>query len=155
MSGYGSKGSVTMVLALAAVVLWGCGGGEGADAGGEAGAESGDRSALSASLQAVNESGMAGNLRIDPAGDSVTVKLEVLGVQSGETYQVLLHRGGCAETGEEIADVGAPTVATVGLGSSLLRLPPSGFPAEGLVSVRVYLPDGTEAACAEVRSPRS
>lgn len=150
-----SKRAATTLVALTAAVLWGCGGGGDAGMAGESGAETPDRGSLSASLEAVGESGMAGSLRMDPAGDSVTVKLEVLGVQSDETYEVKLFRGGCDAQGEEIADVGAPTVASVGLGSSLVRLPPSAFPEEGLVSVRVFLPDGTEAACAEVRSPRA
>lgn len=148
------RGTATAALALAATALWACGGAGDGGASDET-AAGGERGALSASLQAVNESGMAGSLRIDPGADSVTVKLEVLGVESGQAYEVLLHRGGCSERGEEIADVGAPTVASVGLGSSLVRLPPSALPTGGLVSVRVYLPDGTEAACAEVRSPRS
>jgi hypothetical protein len=109
---------------------------------------------MSTSLRAVNESGMAGNLRLDPAGDSVTVKLEVLGVTSEVEYDVPLRRGGCDAEGEMISDVGSPTVATVGLGSSLVRLPISAFPAEGRVSVRIHLSDGSQAACGEVPSPR-
>lgn len=143
-----------VILALIATFAWGCGGGD--RSGGTNGADgaAAGRSASSTSLQAVNESGMAGSLRLDPGGDSVTVKLEVLGVTSDTEYDVPLRRGGCDAEGEQIAEVGSPTVATVGLGSSLVRLPISDFPAEGRVSVWIYLPDGRQAGCAEVGSPR-
>lgn len=145
---------MTVSLALFATFAWGCGGGD--QPGGTNGADgaAASRSATSTSLQAVNESGMAGSIRLDPAGDSVTVKLEVLGVTSDAEYDVPLRRGGCDAEGDQIADVGSPTVATVGLGSSLVRLPISDFPTEGRVSVRIHLPDGSQAACAEVPSPR-
>lgn len=142
-------------LALFATFAWGCGGGDqSGGTNGADGAAAAGRSASSTSLQAVNESGMAGSLRLDPAGDSVTVKLEVLGVTSEAEYDVPLRRGRCDAEGDQIADVGSPTVATVGLGSSLVRLPISDFPTEGRVSVWIHLPDGSQAACAEVPSPR-
>lgn len=154
MDGHGRFRRVTPGLALILAFAWGCGGGDGTgDVEGTAGSAAAS-DGYSASLTEVNESGMAGSLRVESGGDSATIKLEVLGVDSSVEYDVPLRRGGCEAEGEQIADVGSPTVATVGLGSSLVRVPLSALPSEGRVSVRVHLPDGTLAACGEVPTPR-
>lgn len=138
--------TLAIVLALAA----GCGDGEGVDRAQES---PGDRAEASASVQAMGESGMTGSLRVTRSDDVLTVKLEVLGVESGTEYPVSLRRGGCGSDGERVAELDPPTVAEVGLGSSLTEVSAAGVEAGGTYAVRVDGPDGAPLACGEFEAP--
>ena len=132
------------VLALAA-----CGGGDGAD--GAVESESTSDGQWHASLAPVGESGVQGTVRVTPGGDSLTVKLELLGVSQGERYPARLVRGPCGEEGTVLAELQTPHVGTVGVGSSLTRVGPDAIGEDAAHSIRVEQPDGGAAACGELR----
>lgn len=136
---------------LVALALVACGPGE--STAGRAGAE-GSRAAngqWNASLAPVGESGIQGTVRITPGGDSLTVKLELLGVAEGESYPASLVAAGCSEDGSTVAELDRPHVGTVGVGSSLTRIGPDALAGSGSYSVRVASPDGGTAACGELK----
>lgn len=113
----------------------------------------GSASQFSASVAPKNDSGMQGHVMVSTGSDSLTIKLEVLGLKSGTAYPAHLHRGSCAEGGEVLAELNSPTVASVGLGSSLTALSPDVMESGQPYFVQVHLPDGTPAACADVEKP--
>lgn len=130
------------VLGIAAWLV-GCGGGEQEAAGAPA---AGDGQ-MTASVAPVGESGIQGTARITPGADSLTLKLELLGVREGETYSPSLLRGGCAEGAEVVAELDPPHVGTVGVGSSLTRLANEAVAADATYAVAVAGADGTRLAC--------
>lgn len=136
-----------------ALGLVACGSGDSAVGGGSAAAT--DRTAdgqWNASLAPVGESGVQGTVRITPGGDSLTVKLELLGVAEGERYPARLVAAGCSAEGETVAELDAPHVGTVGVGSSLSRIGPDVLGGDATTySVRVLSPGGATAACGELR----
>lgn len=140
-------GALAMMSALA---LAACGGGEVAS-NGDAAATAADGQ-WNAALAPVGESGVQGTVRITPGGDSLTVKLELLGVSQGETYPARLVVGACAEEpGRTTAELQTPHVGTVGVGSSLTRVGPGAVGSDTVYSVRVAMPDGSAAACGELK----
>ena len=137
--------ALTTVLALAA-----CGGsGDGTSSTVEA--RSAGDGQWNASLAPVGESGVQGTVRITPGGDSLTVKLELLGVSQGERYPARLVQGACGAEGETLTELQTPHVGTVGVGSSLTRIGPDVIGGDAAYSIRVELPDGAMAACGELR----
>lgn len=126
-----------------AAILIGCGGGE-QEATGAATAGDGQ---MTASVAPVGESGIQGTARITPGADSLTLKLELLGVREGETYTPSLLRGGCGEGAEVVAELDRPHVGTVGVGSSLTRLANEAIPADANLAVAVAGPGGDRVAC--------
>lgn len=142
--------TLALVLALAAA----CGGGEGGDSAAEASDAPEDQAEVSTSVDAMGESGMTGSLRVTRTGESgLTVKLEVLGVESGTTYPVSLRRGACGSEGERLAELDPPTVAEVGLGSSLSEVSAADVEPGTMHSVRVDGPGGSAVACGEFVAP--
>lgn len=141
----------TLVAATALILAGGCGGGgDGAaarDATGAAAESSGD---LTAPVASIAESGMQGTMRISRGAEMTTVKLEVLGLEAGESYPATLREGGCDQEGGEVATLGPFTTAAVGLGTSVTELPAGTIQPGGTYSVHVRLPDGSAAACGEV-----
>lgn len=116
-------------------------------------ATSGSASQYSASVSPKNDSGMQGHVMVSTGSDALTIKLEVLGLKGGTEYPAHLHRGTCASGGDVVAELEPPTVASVGLGSSLTELPSDEMQAGEPYFVQVHLPDGTPAACADVEKP--
>lgn len=136
--------AVMTVLALAA-----CGSGDGT--GGTVESESAGDGQWNASLAPVGESGVQGTVRVTPGDDSLTVKLELLGVSQGERYPARLVRAPCGEEGDTLAELQTPHVGTVGVGSSLTRVGPDVIGEEAVNSIRVDQPGGATAACGELR----
>lgn len=139
----------TLAIALPALALAACseGGGETAEA------APADQNQITASVQAKSESGMQGHVMITSEADEIIVKLEVLGLEAGTEYPAHLHQGSCAEGGEVVAELDSPTVASVGLGSSLTHLSADVMQPDRSYFVQVHRPDGTPVACADVRTP--
>lgn len=138
-------------VALTSAALLACSGAEQpqrAAGGGET-----SESQFSASVAPKNDSGMQGHVMVSTGADSLTIKLEVLGLEAGTEYPAHLHRGTCERGGEVVAELDPPTVASVGLGSSLSALSPQVMEADASYFVQVHLPDGTPAACANVEKP--
>lgn len=140
------------VVTLASFALAACSGDETAREDGSAGTN-GSPSEYSASVTPRNESGMQGHVMVTAGPDSLTIKLEVLGLETGTEYPAHLHAGDCEQGGEVVADLDSPTVASVGLGSSLTALSPEVMEDDRAYFVQVHLPDGTAAACAAVEHP--
>lgn len=113
----------------------------------------GPASRYSAAVSPKNDSGMQGHVMVSPGSDSLTIKLEVLGLKGGTEYPVHLHRGSCEQGGPVVTELNAPTVASVGLGSSLTALAPDVLQAEESYFVQLHQPDGTPAACADLERP--
>lgn len=131
------------ILALAALVAAGCGG-----EGGEAEAdEAAGQGQPEAALAPVAESGIQGTARMTRGGGAWTLKLELLGVEEGETYPAKLVRGGCGEGGETVSELETPHVGTVGVGSSLTRIDTSRIEEGVAYAVVVEGTDGSRAAC--------
>lgn len=146
-----ARSIATAVVGLTSIALLACSGG---DATQQAEAtESGSGSQHSASVSPKNDSGMQGHVMVSTGSDALTIKLEVLGLKGGTEYPAHLHRGTCASGGEVVAELEPPTVASVGLGSSLTELSPDEMQAGESYFVQVHLPDGTPAACADVERP--
>lgn len=132
--------------ALALLVLAGCGGG-----GSDAGAPPADpEGGVTVSIAPVQASGVQGTARLNPAGDSMTVKLELLGVQEGRSYPVTLVRAACDGEGEVVSALDTPHVGTVGVGSSVTRIPAASVTSGGPLSLRVADDAGTVVACGDV-----
>lgn len=110
-------------------------------------------SQYSGSVSAKNESGMQGHVIVSAGSDALTIKLEVLGLKGGTQYPTHLHSGTCEEGGDVVAELNSPTVASVGLGSSLTELSPDTMQAGQPYFVQLHQPDGTPAACANVEKP--
>ena len=83
----------------------------------------------------------------------MTVKLELLGVKEGRAYPVTLVRAGCGAEGDLAATLDTPHVGTVGVGSSMTRIPASTVEPGGVLSIRVSGEGGGTVACGEVRTP--
>lgn len=141
---YVGKGWTRSVPALiATALLVGCTGAE-QEAAASASADDGQ---MTASVAPVGESGIQGTARITPGADSLTLKLELLGVSEGETYTPSLLRGGCGEGAETVAELDPPHVGTVGVGSSLTRLANDAVAADATYAVAVAGPGGERVAC--------
>lgn len=126
---------------LASLLAAGCGGGQ------DAGTTQSADEPPQASIAPVGESGIQGTARLNEGESSLTLKLELLGVQEGETYPAKLVRGGCESPGEVVAELDTPHVGTVGVGSSLTELEPSQMEERGTYSIVVETPDGEPGAC--------
>ena len=136
-------------LLLAGLLALGCGGGEQAASDTDAGAAGGPPEA---SIAPVGESGIQGTARLNRGGESLTLKLELLGVQEGQTYPASLVRGTCDSPGETVAELDTPHVGTVGVGSSLTELDPAQIQEGETYSIVVETPDGERGACGTLTS---
>lgn len=133
-------------LWLTAALLVGCG-----DTGQQAArAASGGGGQMETSIGPLGESGVQGTVRFTPGADSLTVKLELLGLSEGKSYPVALLEGGCDQPGEKVADLDTPHVGTVGVGSSLTRLAPGVLSEGRTYALRVLSPEGDPVACGEI-----
>lgn len=146
-----ARSTAAAVVGLTSLALLAC---SGSDATQQTSAtESGSESQYSASVSPKNDSGMQGHVMVSTGSDSLTIKLEVLGLKGGTEYPVHLHRGSCASGGDVVAALESPTVASVGLGSSLTDLSPDVMQGGESYFVQLHLADGTPAACADVEKP--
>ena len=149
------RSAATVLVTAASFALLACSGGDGPEQrqASASASGSGSGSEYSTSVSPKNDSGMQGHVMVSAGSDALTIKLEVLGLEGGTEYPAHLHGGTCAEGGDVIAELNSPTVASVGLGSSLTELSPDVMEAGGSYFVQLHLPDGTPAACADVQLP--
>lgn len=143
------RGWRTVAAAVSAIALAACGTGDATVGGDDAGSAADGQ--WTASLAPVSESGVQGTVRVTPGGDSLTVKLELLGVAEGQRYPSRLVAAACGADGSTVAELQTPHVGTVGVGSSLTRIGPDAISQDGGLSVRVDRPDGSPAACGDLR----
>ncbi len=148
-----TRSAATVLVTAASFALLACSGGDSAQQQQASASESASGSQYSASVSPKNDSGMQGHVMVSSSSDALTVKLEVLGLGGDTEYPAHLHRGTCEEGGEVVAELNSPTVASVGLGSSLTALSPDAMEADQSYFVQLHLPDGTPAACADVEKP--
>ena len=134
-----------VTAAAAALALLACGGGEGS----QADASQNSDATTVVSFEAMNESGMMGSLMLAPGSESVTLKVEVLGLSEGETYPTHLHSGTCQEGGDAVQELETLTVNSLGIGSSSSQVARSEIDS-GPHFVQVHLPGGSPAACADL-----
>lgn len=145
------RGSWTRVpgaLVLAGLLAAGCGGES------SAGAAEAAEQAPQAAIAPVGESGIQGTARLNEGASSLTLKLELLGVQEGKTYPARLVRGTCDDVGETVIELDTPHVGTVGVGSSLTELDPSQVAGGQAYSIVVETPGGERGACGTLEGSR-
>lgn len=147
--------AASAAVTLTSFALAGCSGDDTSPPASASATTSGSTSQYSASVSPRNDSGMQGHVMVSAGSDALTIKLEVLGLKGGTEYPAHLHSGTCDQGGEVIADLEPPTVASVGLGSSLTALSPDVMESGQPYFVQLHMPDGTPAACADVRMPGS
>ena len=135
--------AMSAAVVLTGLVAAGCGGGEA----GTAGAAEAEGQPPQASVAPVGESGIQGTARLNEGENTLTLKLELLGVQEGKTYPAKLVRGTCDSPGETVAELDTPHVGTVGVGSSLTELDPSQITEGETYSIVVETPEGERGAC--------
>lgn len=143
MEGRGTGWRRPAALLVAGILVVGCGGTEQEAAETPAGGDG----QMTAAVAPVGESGIQGTARITPGADSLTLKLELLGVSEGETYAASLLSGGCGEGAEPVAELQSPHVGTVGVGSSLTRLANETVSADATYAVSVDGPGDERVAC--------
>lgn len=146
------RSAATVLVTAASFALGACSGGDAPQREASAPTTSSD-SQVSASVSEKNDSGMQGHVIVSAGADAITIKLEVLGLKGGTEYPTHLHSGTCEQGGEVVTELESPTVASVGLGSSLTELSPDAMQEDQPYFVQLHLPDGTPAACADVEKP--
>lgn len=124
----------------------------------EAGEADAERSAaggstFNVSLATVEESGVQGLVTVSPARDSVMLKLELMGLQGGESYPVVLRSGTCESPGAEVMELNAPTSGSIGIGSSTTAVSTRTL-ASDAHNIEARLPDGSPAACGDIPEGR-
>lgn len=125
----------------------------------EAAAES-SMDAPTMSLSTMNNSGVMATADLSHSDQALNVMLEIEGLEPGATYAAHIHRGTCEAQGPVAAPLGEVTAAEDGTGTiesavamADLAAPAEGAPADAGFYVQVHLPDGTPAACGEIRGP--
>lgn len=141
----GAPSLAVVSLAMAAFTISACGGEEPA----ARATPSANRTDV-VSMSPRNDSGWMGSLMIAPAGDRITIKLELLGLKEGEDYPAHLHRGSCEGGGPVVTELEPLGVNQLGLGSSSTVLDAGTLEEGTSYFVQAHLPDGTPAACADL-----
>lgn len=117
------------------------------------GGEASSRSTFNVSLATVGESGVQGLVTVSPGQDSVTLKMEMMGLEGGTTYPVFLHRGTCETPGERVRELNRPTAGSIGIGSATTLVSDETL-ADGPLHIQAHLPDETLAACGDLPTDR-
>lgn len=113
-----------------------------------------ESSTFNVSLSPVEGSGIQGLTTVSRGGEAVTLKLELMGLESGTTYTAALLSGTCDSPGEKLADMGGATSGAIGIGSSTTEVDLSTVEGAGALHIEAYLPDGSPAACGEIPAGR-
>mgnify|MGYP006278148559 CR=1 FL=1 len=110
-----------------------------------AGTEAGATVALSAR----GESGVSGDARLEPAGDSIRVALSLTGLTEGQSYPAHVHNGSC-ESGGGVAQPLTPVTGQAGgTGSSTSTLAASVL-GDTTHFIQVHGQGGTPVACGDL-----
>lgn len=98
---------------------------------------------VEASMEARNESGVTGSLTLSSRADSLTVRVQLQGLEAGQTYASHIHQGRCASPGSVVTplqDVSGDT----GRAESTVAM--SAVTGDQLL-VMVHSPEGQPIAC--------
>lgn len=101
------------------------------------------------SLSAKGESGISGDVRLVPAGDSVRVGLSLTGLTEGQSYAAHVHTGSCSSGGGVARPLSSVTGQAGGIGSSTTTLAASVF-ADTTHFVQAHGSGGTPVACGDL-----
>lgn len=104
------------------------------------------------SLAAVGESGISGDARLMPAGDSVRVAVSLTGLTEGQSYPVHVHTGTCSAGGGVDQPLSSVTGQAGGTGSSTTTLAAPVF-ADTSHFVQAHGSGGTPVACGDLPAP--
>lgn len=104
------------------------------------------------SLAAKGESGVSGDARVMPAGDSVRIALSLTGLTEGQSYPAHVHTGTCSAGGGVDQPLSPVTGQAGGTGSSTSTLAASLF-ADTTHFVQVHGSGGTPVACGDLPAP--
>lgn len=140
--------------------------------------EAASEASAAMTLTALNNSGVAGTAQLSHGQDALNVTLNLTGLTPGESYPAHIHRGSCQQDGPVAAPLGSAKAASDGKGAIEASVPMDKFQmsqgmkegehamaeGEGMMeedqeehmgfSVRVHLPDGTPAACTDIKAQR-
>ena len=171
------KSRIPLLLALSVplFVAVGCQRGEQGQEAAQTGMEasSGSTSSMAApanfTMMTMNTSGVMGTVEIKHNDQALDVKVELSGLTPGETYPAHIHRGSCDAQGPVAAELGSVTASADGTGTIEKSVPISDLaPTEGGMGegqggmsqtehagffVQAHLPDGTPAACVDIKGP--
>lgn len=112
----------------------------------------GTRAGATVALSAKGESGVSGDARLEPAGDSVRVALSLTGLTEGQSYPAHVHTGSCATGGGVDQPLTPVTGQAGGTGSSTSTLAASIF-ADTTHFVQVHGQGGAPVACGDLPAP--
>lgn len=105
---------------------------------------------MSVVIEPKNESGLTGQATATHRADSVVMAVTVSDATQDGDYPAHVHSGTCAETGGVLAPLSTITVAD-GTGSASTTLGADQVPADEPAVIQIHLPDGTPAACGDLR----
>ncbi len=112
-------------------------------------------------LAAMNESGVTATADLSHTQDSLSMTLELSGLQAEATYSAHVHRGSCESQGPATVPLGSVTASAEGTGTIQAMVAMSVFmpseeaaePAPAGFYVQVHAPDGTPVSCGDIRGP--
>lgn len=155
------KTTITALVLLSPLAVLACGE-TGTQEGGQMGEAAMDTAASEAmagqeqagttvSLSAKGESGVTGDVRLVPAGDSVQVALSLTGLTEGQSYPAHVHTGSCSAGGGVAQPLSSVTGQAGGTGSSTSTVAGSVF-GDTTYFVQAHGSGGTPVACGDLPS---
>lgn len=115
-------------------------------------AEMAEEPGATVSLAAKGGSGITGDARLMPAGDSVRIALSLTGLTEGQDYPAHVHTGTCSAGGGVDQPLSSVTGQAGGTGSSTSTLGASAF-ADTTHFIQVHGSGGTPVACGDLPAP--
>lgn len=101
------------------------------------------------SLSAKGESGVSGDVRLMPAGDSVRVGLSLTGLTEGQSYPAHVHTGNCQAGGGVAQRLNPVAGQAGGTGTSTTTVAASVF-ADTTYFIQAHGSGGTPVACGDL-----
>jgi hypothetical protein len=144
------------VMAGLSLVLIACGGsGDAADSttadSAAATADNAAPASATASLMAVDNSGVTGDVTLTASGEQTTIGMHVNGGPANTTMEAHVHSGTCETSGPVVAPLDSVKTDATGMGMINTTVSiPFATVNNGQHFVQVHKPDGKPAACANV-----
>ena len=101
---------------------------------------------VQATMEAQNESGVTGSMTLSSQADSLTVAVQLQGLEAGQAYASHIHQGRCASPGSVVTPLQDVSGDTGGAESTVAM---SAVTGEELL-VMVHGPEGQPIACGDL-----
>lgn len=108
-----------------------------------------DPAGTTVSLSAKGESGISGDVRLMPSGDSVRLGLSLTGLNEGQSYPAHIHTGNCSAGGGVAQPLNPVAGEAGGTGSSTSTVAASVF-ADTTYFVQAHGSGGAPVACGDL-----